>query len=303
MLTTRHQKVAATRRHERAVSLLLEAVGNSDKHRDHLANAQGGNDTIRGLLRDAINETDSQGRTVLMLVGDIRLELTDMLLEHGANPYILDLQGRTCLHHAAARGSPAVVLRLLRCGLDPNLADNDGWTPLFWAARGGRVKNLAFLIDAGGNPSIELKNGWTPLTVAVYHGKRDVLRILAEKSGPRGGIDRMQFPQRLKDSKTGVVQASLSSAICDGCELVSFHRQKYSAAPADAKPHQAIYGPRYRCSVCVDFDFCFKCINTVERSHPPHKFVERSHPPHKFVELIDRYRTEVSIPGTGFTQI
>ena len=223
MLTPIHQKLAATRRHERAISLLLEAVGNSDKHRDHLANGQGGNNT-RGLLRDAIDETDSQGRTVLMLAVETRWELDYMLfelLEHDADPYILDLQGRTCLHHAAARGSSAVVLRLLRCGLDPNLADRDGWTPLFWAAKAGRVKNLAILIDAGGNPSIVLKNGWTPLTVAVYHRKRVVSRILAQKSEPQGDIDRTQFFEPMEDSKTGVVPASSWSAYCDGCDLVS----------------------------------------------------------------------------------
>ena len=221
MLTPRHQKLAAIGGHERATSLLLEAVGNSDKQRRHLANGLGENDTVQGLLRDAIDETDSQGRTVLMLAGETRWDLTDMLLEHGADPYMLDLQGRTCLHHAAARGSPSVILRLLHCGLDPNLADSDGWTPLFWAAKAGRVKNLITLIDAGGNPSLELKNGWKPLTVAVYHGKGEVLRILAEKGEPGGEIDRTQFLQRLKDSKPVVVQASLSSAICDGCELVS----------------------------------------------------------------------------------
>ena len=278
MLTSRHQKLAAMEGHQRAISLLLEAVRNSDKQRDDLANGQGGNDTVQGLLRDAIDETDSQGRTVLMLAGETRWGLTDMLLEHRADPYILDLQGRTCLHHAAARGSPAVVLRLLRCGLDPNLADVDGWTPLFWAARAGRVENLAILIDAGGNPSIELKNGWTPLTLAVYHGKRDVLRVLAEKGEPRGDIDRMQFLQRLKDSKTGVVQANVSFAICDGCELVSFPIGQGTSTVLllllMQKLHQDIYGLRYKCTDCLDFDFCFKCINTVETSHPPHKFVE-----------------------------
>ena len=219
MLTTRHQKLAVLGGHERAISLLLEAVGNSDKQRDHLANSQGGNDIVQGLLRDAINETDSQGRTVLMLAGETRWGLTDILLEYRADPYKLDLQGRTCLHHAAVRGSPAAIVRLLRCGLDPNSADSDGWTPLFWAAKAGRAKNIAILIDAGGNPSIELADGWTPLTVAVYHGKRDVLCLLGEKSEPRGGeTDRTQ----LKDSRTGIVQANLSSAVCDGCELVSF---------------------------------------------------------------------------------
>ena len=274
-LTSGHQKLAAMGGHKGAISLLLQAVPGSGSNREYLTTTQGQNTAVKGLLRNAINETDFQGRTVLMLAGETHWGLTDMLLEHRADPYILDLQGRTCLHFAAARGSPAVVLRLLRCGLDPNLADSDGWTPLFWAAKAGLVKNIAILIDAGANPSIELKNGWTPFTVAVYHGRRDVLRTLAEKSEPRENVDRMQFLHHLKDSKTGVVQAGRWPAICDGCELVCCPVGKATmAAPADAELYQGIYGSRYKCSVCLDFDFCFKCINTVERSHPPHKFDE-----------------------------
>ena len=61
------------------------------------------------------------------------------------------------------------------------------------------------------------------------------------------------------------------------------------------KLQQDIYGIRYKCIDCLDFDFCFKCINTVERSHPPHRFVK----------LIDRdrdkyyYRAEAHVPGLG----
>ncbi|KAL8795430.1 MAG: hypothetical protein Q9195_002019 [Heterodermia aff. obscurata] len=247
--------LAAMGGHKGATSLLLQAVRDSGSNRDHLVKTQGENANVQELLRNAIDEPDFQGRTVLMLAGETYWGLIDMLLEHRADPYILDLQGRTCLHHAAAKGSPAAVLRLLRCGLDPNLADGDGWTPLFWAARAGFIKNISILIDAGGNPSMKLENGWTPYTVAVYHGNRNVLRILSEKSKTREDVNRTQFLSRLKENRTGVVQAAKWPAFCDGCELY-------------------IYGPRYKCSVCPDFDFCFKCINTAEQSHPPHKFDE-----------------------------
>ena len=73
------------------------------------------------------------------------------------NPFLTDSQGRTCLHHAAANGSPKVVSKLLDWGLDPNMPDLDGWTPLFWTAKAGRLENYRLLEDAGSNPKTECK--------------------------------------------------------------------------------------------------------------------------------------------------
>ena len=33
---------------------------------------------------------------------------------------------------------------------------------------------------------------------------------------------------------------------------------------------QDIYGPRFRCRTCYDFDFCFMCKLTSEKTHAEH---------------------------------
>ena len=181
------------------------------------------------MLTSAANETDYQGRTVLMLAAGTPGNLINVLVDDGTNPFLIDSQGRTCLHHAAAGGSPQVVSKLLSWGLDPNLPDVDGWTPLFWAAKAGSRKNYTLLVDAGANPKIKLQNGWNPHTVAIFHGKHNMIPLLEmsdgseaeSKVGVRGSPDRRQYAFPLKDIRTGVVQANLSAAVCDSCELVS----------------------------------------------------------------------------------
>lgn len=33
-----------------------------------------------------------------------------------------------------------------------------------------------------------------------------------------------------------------------------------------------IFGSRYKCSKCPDFDYCFKCVLSAEITHPSHRF-------------------------------
>jgi ankyrin repeat protein len=59
------------------------------------------------------------------------MELTKMLLEHGAFPNTRDKQGKGPLHHAAeSRNIHSIVKLLIENGADMNTQDNFGYTPL-----------------------------------------------------------------------------------------------------------------------------------------------------------------------------
>lgn len=75
------------------------------------------------------------------------LELTELLLEHGADVNARGINGWTPLHAAAGRDDPVLLALLVRHGADPSIATNvdDYETPLEQAERGGQSKAAAFL--------------------------------------------------------------------------------------------------------------------------------------------------------------
>jgi hypothetical protein len=90
------------------------------------------------------------------------LELTKLLLAHGADPHIMSKDRETTLMAAAgtgfisgySRGRSAaerleVVKLLVSLGEDVNAADNYGITPLMVAANMGEVSIIQYLVDQG----------------------------------------------------------------------------------------------------------------------------------------------------------
>ncbi len=79
-----------------------------------------------------IDHTNWNGETALhwaVFFGDSGLEVTQMLLDAGADPNIQDENGRASLHKAVRVGSPVIVSLLLQFGADASLLDRDGKTP------------------------------------------------------------------------------------------------------------------------------------------------------------------------------
>jgi len=94
--------------------------------------------------------------------GDV--ELTKLLLSHGADPKIISNDGETMLAAACGlafiqgyhRGRPAaerleVVKTFVELGVDVNQADDYGITPLMAAANMGDTKMIQYLVDKGAN--------------------------------------------------------------------------------------------------------------------------------------------------------
>ena len=58
------------------------------------------------------------------------LEVTALLLKHGASPQVADLWKVTPLHESAAKGKFEICKLLLQKGADPQKKNRDGATPL-----------------------------------------------------------------------------------------------------------------------------------------------------------------------------
>src|SRR3990167_7404526 len=76
------------------------------------------------------------------------------LLDRGANPNAVDIDGQTHLHNASRTGRLEVVKELLNRGADLNVADMNRTTPLHKASYFARVKIVKELLRRGANPNV-----------------------------------------------------------------------------------------------------------------------------------------------------
>ena len=89
------------------------------------------------------------------------IEMTELLVEAGADPNARDRSGQTPLHYAAAWGSPRAVSLLLEHGADPSAADNIGRTPLDSAAHATdyrSARTVELLTEAESNSAADHAN-------------------------------------------------------------------------------------------------------------------------------------------------
>jgi palmitoyltransferase ZDHHC13/17 len=121
--------------------------------------------------------TDVQGYNILHLAtfeGNVFLLV--LLLHQNIPVDITDSHGHTSLMWAAYKGYPACVDLFLRWGADVHATDETGFTPLHWALVKGSLGCIQKLIEYGADRFAETSNGKTPAitaqemqTVRVWH--------------------------------------------------------------------------------------------------------------------------------------
>src|SRR5258706_7216096 len=94
--------------------------------------------------------------------------------------FVDDINGRTCLHEAAAAGELRMVNLSLDHNVEVNRKDVYGRTALHYSSMGGYVKTCTRLLAAGADPSSVDMDNFNPLYYAVVYGRLECLRVLLE---------------------------------------------------------------------------------------------------------------------------
>ncbi|MCJ1391416.1 hypothetical protein MMC18_004280 [Xylographa bjoerkii] len=262
--------------HDKVVQILL------DKGADVNAQVHGYDKVVQILVdRGAESRKDIKGRTPLHLVSATgRMRMVEKLLSSEFDPTVLDTQGRNSLHHAAALGSIEVVNYFLKEGLDPSLPDRDGWTSLHWAAKKGSVDTIRTLEAAGTRPTIEAIHGRTPQAIAVFHHNEypSTSTVTAAHGDAKTELaveQNINLSDVAVDSIDNEHKVSPGAwhkgVFCDGCLM-------------------NIYGTRYKCLDCQNFDYCFKCKYSSNETHVAHRF-------ESFDQAVKSQATVVHAPG------
>ena len=137
----------------------------------------------------SVNARDEEGQTALFSAaraGDV--ELTQFLLNHGANPRLNDtLLGSSPLTDALwfeggkkKEANHRVAMLLLAWGADVNACRKDVGTPLHRAAFSRDLVALRTLLSKGANINVQTNDGETPLTLAVESPSEEGVKQLLD---------------------------------------------------------------------------------------------------------------------------
>ncbi|KAH8702902.1 ankyrin repeat domain-containing protein [Phaeosphaeriaceae sp. PMI808] len=194
------------------------------------------------------NLLDSHGRTALQLAASGgKLDAFDYLIRLGLDLNIEDAKGDRLLHYASLGGS----LQILNALFDKDLissSQSGRWSPLYWACRSGNPNVVERLIREGLRSECitipQPEGQWDPVSIAIFHGNRTMLDKLSASC--RTALDTGADAVRLQGRRQG-------DYWCNGC-------------------CHDIYGPRFHCRICPDFDYCFMCKPFLDHLHENHEW-------------------------------
>jgi ankyrin repeat protein len=138
-------------------------------------------------MEAGVNDLDENRQTPLHVGIEANNDLTALfLLNHGADPGIVDGAGMTSLISAARKGFcfNAIEHMVLNSGEVANQGDEDyDESPIAWACENGRKEIVKLLLDADNVDPNRLATKWnnrTPLHIALRSGHEDVVKILLD---------------------------------------------------------------------------------------------------------------------------
>ncbi|MDQ7826900.1 MAG: ankyrin repeat domain-containing protein [Candidatus Eremiobacteraeota bacterium] len=131
-----------------------------------------------------VNQAGMSASPLHRAVWENRLEMSEMLIAHGAPVNARDHEGRTALHFASTKRNQEIALMLIKRGAGLEEKDNEGKTPLcdsFSYVRPGEVPAAAvLLIKNGADVNAPDKNGNRPLHNAAFGCSKEAVSYLLE---------------------------------------------------------------------------------------------------------------------------
>ncbi|KAI2642509.1 hypothetical protein GGS21DRAFT_498194 [Xylaria nigripes] len=109
----------------------------------------------------------------------------DLLLQHGADPLITDVQGYNTLHISTFSGNVLLVTLLLHQGIPVDVADSSGYTSLMWAAYKGFPQCVDLFLRWGASVHATDEQGFRALHWALVKGSVPCILNLIEYGADR----------------------------------------------------------------------------------------------------------------------
>lgn len=120
-----------------------------------------------------INLRANNGDTALMIAAyTANKPAVEALLAKGA---VVNQDGWTALHYAAAIGDNDIVKLLLDKSAELDAPSPNKTTPMMMAARGGHIYTVKVLLDAGADATLKNDVGMTAIDFAQQGGHKDIV--------------------------------------------------------------------------------------------------------------------------------
>lgn len=122
-----------------------------------------------------------------------------LLLEHGANPNLMDGKGHLPLNCCCLEphGNLAAAKMLVEAGADVDRADADIGTPLIKASQSSLPEIVELLLKAGADPNKTFE-GQTALRHAIHMGCGPAMRLLLEAGADTSKLTRLDVTPKFK---------------------------------------------------------------------------------------------------------
>ena len=133
---------------------------------------------------------------------EYRPELIKALVARGADVSHVGRYGETILHEVArgTRHGKELTQTLIELGANVNLKDKNGLTPLHLAVDGeGEIVEV--LVNVGADVNAKTPNGRTPLAMALIHDEPKIAALLRKQGAKTGAEDSIHIAAMLGDTE------------------------------------------------------------------------------------------------------